>query len=140
MKSKLRLEMGEDAWEEYQKQRKIDKAKLWKARNVQKVVDWRRRAKQRLIDYKGGKCEICGYNKQCSSCYDFHHKDPKTKEFSISGKGITRNFDLMKKEVDKCQLLCKNCHAEVHELEYTKQREDTILRHKKWLKKLGKDL
>lgn len=38
--------MGEEAWVEYQKQRKIEKAKAWKARNSQRVIDWRRRSKE----------------------------------------------------------------------------------------------
>jgi hypothetical protein len=75
-----------------------------------------RNFKQDCIDYKGGKCEICGYNK-CIAALDFHHKDPKQKEFRISTLRIS-NFDKNKgritSELDKCQLLCSNCHREVH--------------------------
>lgn len=77
-----------------------------------RVLNWRNRVKQKLVEYKGGKCERCGYNKPCWSAYDFHHIDPAQKEFSISGK--TKAFDKIKSEVDKCLLLCRNCHAEVH--------------------------
>jgi len=43
----------------------------------------------------------------------FHHEDPNKKDFNISGKSYS--FERMKKEVDKCILLCGNCHGEVHE-------------------------
>jgi len=64
------------------------------------------------IDYKGGKCIVCGYNK-CTWALEFHHIDPKEKEFSISDKGYTRSWDKVKIELDKCVLLCANCHREV---------------------------
>ena len=76
------------------------------------VMNWRNRTKLRLIEYKGGKCNECGYNKKIPSCYDFHHKDPEQKDFGISGKSWS--FERLKREVDKCNLLCKNCHSELH--------------------------
>lgn len=66
-----------------------------------------------LIAYKGGRCERCGYNK-CNRALEFHHMDPSIKEFGIS-TNINRNIDELKAEVDKCILLCSNCHAEVHD-------------------------
>lgn len=71
-----------------------------------------------LIEYKGGKCERCGYNKSMRAL-EFHHLDPSEKDFGIS-KQINRNIDDLKKEVDKCILLCSNCHAEIHEELYNK--------------------
>lgn len=70
--------------------------------------------KHKLIEYKGGKCERCGYNK-CDGALQFHHLDSDEKEFTISGKnlGITP-LEEFYKEVDKCILLCANCHAEEH--------------------------
>ena len=63
------------------------------------------------IEYKGGKCILCGY-KKCTRSLSFHHVIPKEKLFGISG-GHTRNWDIVKKELDKCILLCLNCHMEV---------------------------
>jgi hypothetical protein len=120
---KRRLEMGEEAWAEYQRQRKNNKANAWKSRNVERVVDWRRNAKQKLIAYKGGKCQMCGYDKDCPGAYDFHHRDPKTKSFGIGG--LTIGFAKLKKEVDKCDLICRRCHAEIHDEQYIKQRNET---------------
>ena len=127
--SKRRMEMGEVAWAEYQKNRNSEKTTMYAARNVERVVDWRRNTKRKLIEYKGGKCEICNYCKDVPSAYDFHHIDPSQKEFNISGKGIPRKLELLKKEVDKCKLLCKVCHAELHENLYIESREKTKLRY-----------
>ena len=41
------------------------------------------RLKEKLVEYKGGKCEICGYDK-CITALEFHHLNPEEKEFSIS--------------------------------------------------------
>ena len=65
------------------------------------------------VEYKGGKCEICGYNK-CIQALDFHHTDPTQKDFAISAKGYTRSWDTVKSELDKCKMLCANCHRELH--------------------------
>lgn len=73
----------------------------------------RRKVKQSLVEYKGGKCEKCGYNK-CVAALDFHHLDIDEKQFNISNKGLTLSIEKMKKEVDKCILLCSNCHREIH--------------------------
>jgi hypothetical protein len=75
----------------------------------------KRRRKVRLmaVEYKGGKCEICSYNK-CVDALEFHHKDPALKDFSISSKGYTRSWKTVKEELDKCVLLCANCHRELH--------------------------
>lgn len=82
-----------------------------KKTNSQNVVEWRRRVKIKLVEYKGDKCELCGYNK-CITSLDFHHKDPKEKDFSVSGR--TLSFEKLKNEVDKCILVCRNCHGEIH--------------------------
>lgn len=66
--------------------------------------------KQKAVEYKGGKCEKCGYDK-CIAALEFHHPDPTQKEFIISRKW---SFEKIKNELDKCVLLCSNCHKEVH--------------------------
>ena len=69
--------------------------------------------KLKAIEYKGGKCQICGYDSYVGAL-EFHHTDPSKKNFSISEKGLTRSFALIKAELDKCVLLCSNCHKEFH--------------------------
>jgi len=84
-----------------------------KKRNTRRVSDRRRRIKQLAIDYKGGKCEICGYN-TCNGALEFHHKDPTEKEFNIARSGHCRTWENTRQELDKCILVCSNCHKEIH--------------------------
>lgn len=57
-------------------------------------------------------CIICGY-KQCSDALVFHHRDLNEKDFSIS-KGASKSLESVKAEINKCIVICSNCHAEVH--------------------------
>lgn len=75
-----------------------------------------RNIKQQAVLFKGGKCCICGYSK-CNAVLQFHHLDPKLKAPEFKDKAVTRqgkNFETIKPELDKCVLLCANCHGEVH--------------------------
>jgi 5-methylcytosine-specific restriction endonuclease McrA len=69
--------------------------------------------KQKMVDHAGGKCQLCGYNKYIGAL-QFHHKDPKEKDFILSRRHMGLGWDRIVKEVNKCMLLCANCHAEVH--------------------------
>ncbi len=77
------------------------------------VSEQRRKLKLKSIEYKGGSCINCGYDK-CPAAMVFHHLDPEKKDFAIAGNGISRSFEKIKLELDKCVLLCANCHAETH--------------------------
>lgn len=78
------------------------------------VVEFRRRLKERAVQYKGGKCQMCGYGR-CMRALEFHHRDPSKKDFSIGANGTPRKWSVLKKELDKCTLLCANCHREEHD-------------------------
>lgn len=71
-----------------------------------------RKIKNAAVNYKGGKCENCGYDKYIGAL-EFHHLDPTKKDFNISHYA-SKNFEKIKNELDKCKLLCSNCHREVH--------------------------
>lgn len=73
----------------------------------------RHKIKEALVEYKGGKCEICGYNK-CIAALDFHHINPKKKDFNIAQTTSYKNMNILKSEIDKCILVCANCHREIH--------------------------
>jgi 5-methylcytosine-specific restriction endonuclease McrA len=75
----------------------------------------KRRKRLRLMarEHLGGKCMLCGYSR-CLEALDFHHRDPKKKDFGLSEGGITRSWEKTKKEIEKCALICANCHREVH--------------------------
>jgi len=72
----------------------------------------RKELKNKAVEYKGGCCEKCGYNK-CNEALEFHHLDPNEKDFGIGGR--TRSWENVKKELDKCMMVCANCHREIHE-------------------------
>lgn len=71
-----------------------------------------RRIKLKAIAYKGGKCQLCEYDR-CPGAMTFHHRDPSEKDFAISANHC-RNWQSIQIELDKCDLLCVRCHAEVH--------------------------
>ena len=76
-----------------------------------------RETKQILVELKGNKCVICG-NKFPNCCYDFHHRNPQEKDFQI--KNIMSSYNnpkrryLVMEELEKCDLLCSNCHRIQH--------------------------
>lgn len=69
--------------------------------------------KKQMIDYKGGKCELCQYSKY-QGALEFHHLDPNEKDFNLSNLKNYKFDDVIKKELDKCVLVCANCHREIH--------------------------
>lgn len=80
----------------------------------ERVVEIQRNLKIQAVEYKGGACCLCGYN-LCVAAMDFHHINPQDKDFNISTlKGVTLN-DKVRRELDKCVLLCSRCHREVED-------------------------
>jgi len=83
--------------------------KCWSRRRIV----YNRNNKKDAIVYLGGSCQVCGYNK-CDAALELHHLDTTKKDFSISKhKGV--GIDKIKPELDKCVLLCANCHRETHQ-------------------------
>jgi len=78
----------------------------------------RYRFKIAAIMYLGGKCSKCGDNN--IAVLEFHHYDNKNnkKEFVI-GNHINISWKKIKKELDKCVLLCHTCHIKEHRQEPT---------------------
>ncbi len=72
----------------------------------------RKRNRFAALLYKGNKCKICLYDK-CIPALEFHHIDPSSKKFTISS-GIDKGWRKIKSELDKCILVCPNCHKEIH--------------------------
>lgn len=72
-----------------------------------------RRKKQKAVEYFGGACCLCGYDR-CAGALTFHHVDPDTKTFAPSYVILRRAWAATKKELQKCILVCSNCHGEIH--------------------------
>lgn len=94
---------------------KVDKRRYSDRRQylIKAVHARRKKVRLQAVEYKGGKCEVCGYNR-CIDAFEFHHNDLSDKKFGISAKGYTRGWSEVVKELDKCKLICANCHRELH--------------------------
>ena len=68
--------------------------------------------KNKLLDLKGKFCHICGYNKNTSALC-FHHLHDKSFGIDIR-KCSNTNWEKLVEEVNKCIVLCHNCHMEEH--------------------------
>ena len=85
-----------------------------RAESIKKAVDKRRKKiKEMAVVYKGGKCNICGYFRYIGAL-EFHHIDERKKSFGLSMDGLTRSWERTRRELDKCILVCSNCHKEIH--------------------------
>ena len=86
---------------------------------IRAVQNRRRKIRQMALAYKGEVCQKCGYNR-CLEALEFHHFQKTGKDFGISARGYTRSWSKIKQELDKCILLCANCHREIHSGENNK--------------------
>ena len=80
---------------------------------IEAVKQRRRKVRQMAIEHLGGRCNRCGYDR-CVDALEFHHLDSSMKDFGISNRGYTRSWKKIREEIEKCELLCANCHREVH--------------------------
>ncbi len=70
-----------------------------------------------ILDKSIGKCKICGYRGANLASLEFHHVDPATKKFNISHallRKIKVTVQEVNDEIDKCIVICRNCHKEKH--------------------------
>ena len=84
----------------------------------------RYRAKTAAVKYKGGCCIKCGWTGPVAA-FDFHHNN-SDKEFNI-GSAANKSWNVIKKEIDKCELLCSNCHK----IEHSKHDDELFLEEAK---------
>lgn len=84
-------------------------------KSAKNVKEWRKNTKQKLIACMGSKCQICNYYKS-TNALEFHHIDPSQKDFGFASiRANPKNWGAIKEELEKCILLCSNCHREVHD-------------------------
>ena len=83
------------------------------------VKRFRKNRKLRLLEFKGGmKCIKCGYDKPIPDVYEFHHRDPAEKDPNGGKMNVNNHrIETMMIELEKCDVLCANCHRETHALD-----------------------
>lgn len=92
--------------------RKYHSDPLYKKRLNLSKTEMKRRNKIKAVEYKGGVCQRCkGTFDPC--IYDFHHVDPAQKD-AIIAMLLSRPWSVIAEELDKCILLCSNCHRLIH--------------------------
>ena len=98
---------------------------------------WQKRKKEYDVimhNLKINGCAICGYNK-CIDSLDFHHVNPEDKEFQIGKRTLDWSVERVANELNKCILLCKNCHYELHykerNIKYMERENMEINKNKK---------
>lgn len=91
----------------YKKNYKAERERLEKRQKEQ-----RQKLEQMLHEVKT-KCGRCDESR--FAALDFHHKDPLTKEITVA-EAFARNWTVerVKKEIDKCEVICSNCHRVEH--------------------------
>ena len=74
----------------------------------------RQKIRQHILEYKQrNSCIVCFENDPV--CLQFHHRDPSKKEISIANV-VSRGWSIkrLEKELEKCDLMCANCHFKYH--------------------------
>ena len=98
---------GTKGVEHFYKSARYQCKKCWNKRTYQTTKD-------KILEYiesrSGAKCMKCGYDR-CPQALEFHHRNPVEKDPKWS-----KNWSLskLKIELDKCDILCANCHREEH--------------------------
>jgi hypothetical protein len=90
---------------------------ICKNKDLQSYQAQQRRGLKRkleLLKNAGGRCSICGYEKNLAALV-FHHTDSTEKDFKLDIRSLSnRKFEPVMAEISKCILVCANCHAEIH--------------------------
>ena len=97
--------------ENVKKEKFMKKYNICKSCHSYRTTISKRKNKKKYVDYLGGKCSKCNWNDLCG--LEFHHIDPTIKKFNIAEKKFVKINQEIESELDKCQLLCSNCHREV---------------------------
>ena len=70
--------------------------------------------KLELVKAAGGRCALCGYDKNLAAL-TFHHINANEKSFKLDMRSLSnRKLEVVRTEVEKCILVCQNCHTELH--------------------------
>ena len=121
----------EDNKEYYKEYRELNREKQreyirkWGAENREHTIEYKREyrdeRKSYCIEYLGGKCVKCGTTHNLQ----FDHIKRETKKYTI-GSRIHQDFTIIKEELDKCQLLCVDCHKVKTKSEWADITHNTV--------------
>ena len=88
----------------------VDKNQYW--------IDYFHKRKDRVTvkiqSIVGTSCWVCGYNRAWRNL-SFHHINPEDKLFGLTTRELMLKWDRVFQEMQKCVLVCHNCHGEIHE-------------------------
>jgi hypothetical protein len=98
-----------------QRKRESAYSRQYNAVNLDKVVarnkERYKRHKLRAVEYKGNMCADCGGTFH-HAVFDFHHID--SREPDLPDTWLARGWERIVTELDKCVMLCANCHRIRH--------------------------
>jgi hypothetical protein len=123
----LRLGIGideyrEKLWADHIAAKKIKSEEKLKQRNRDGKKKRSENIRAYITDYKSTHPCQCGYSNPAALA--FHHRDPSTKLKSI-GKGKFTSLKKLIEEIEKCDIMCANCHLELHDKLRRESLKDT---------------
>ena len=95
------------------RQKKYRQSEEWVLTKKKYNKKWEQKKKEVLHRLKINGCAICSYN-ECDASLDFHHTNPGDKKFALDKRGISKRDKNLVEELNKCILLCANCHRKIH--------------------------
>lgn len=111
-KEKFQQAGREFYWKNREKELRLANEYNHSAKGQQKRLDTNHIRKQLINEYKVAHgCALCGVKTLPPECYDLHHVNPTDKKFAISKVRQTGSISKILGEMDKCVVLCRNCHA-----------------------------
>ena len=102
-------------YRELNKENRLDYERKYNEEHKEHKREQRKKRKELCLEYLGGKCVKCGTTERL----EFDHIKREGKKYTIASR-ILNNFDNLKEELNKCQLLCVECHLEKTASEWTK--------------------
>ena len=119
-KKKKRMVEYNKQWRSKNREHHRAYGREWARKNRAKKTAARVAMKHRAVAYLGGKCIKCGFDKH-DAALEFHHRDGSSKEFNLAPM-LMCSWEKIKAELDKCDLMCSNCH---HIWHYKQARKNT---------------
>ena len=110
IKNKIKNREKKKEYDKKYRENNKEEIKEYYFNNKERIKKRAKKFKKWCVEYKGGKCQMCGYD-NCLAALEFHHIGEKS--FDIS-RAVSKEKEVLEKELDKCILLCANCHRIIH--------------------------